>query len=246
MNTLDFLLDLIYPPSCLACGELQAIGTQVPLCPACQAKWEALRRARCPKCGEYEMVCGCRPPLINDLIRNVDVVHLVPYEQTTVAGKLLLTAKDERLHRLTHFFADQLESALAVYGIESDSEHTVITYLPRSASRKADSGVDQAEALARALGKRLELPVIRAFSRKGAPPQKELSAEERLRSARRTYRLRKDVSLAEGTTVLLVDDILTTGATMLAGAELLRSIGAGKIVCVSVGRAAESSKKQKK
>lgn len=245
MNTVEFILDLIYPPSCLACGELQEIGTKVPLCPACQLKWEELRRSRCRICGDYVTVCGCRPPLLADLIRNVDCLHLVPYEQTTVAGKLLLTAKDERLHRLTHFLADELTSALAVYGVMPGQERTVITYLPRSASRKADSGVDQAESLARALGERLLLPVSKAFARRGAPPQKELSGEERLRSARRTYRLRKGFSLAEGTTVLLVDDILTTGATMLAGAELLRAAGAGKIVCVSAGRSVESSNKQK-
>ncbi|MBQ8288236.1 MAG: ComF family protein [Clostridia bacterium] len=246
MNTIDFILDLIYPPSCLACGELQTIGTQVPLCPACQTKWEELRRAYCPVCGDYETVCACKPPLLADLIRNVECVHLVPYEQTTVAGSLLLIAKDERLFRLTGFFADELTSALAARGIMQGQERTVITYLPRAVSRKADTGVDQAESLARALGKRLELPVVKAFARRGAPPQKELTADERLRSARRTYRLRKGFSLPEGSTVLLVDDILTTGATMLTGAELLRSAGAGSIVCVCVGRSVESSKKQKK
>lgn len=246
MNTLEFILDLIYPPSCLACGELQIIGTKVPLCPACQAKWEELRRSRCPNCKEAETVCACKPPLLADLIRNVDCLHLVPYEQTTVAGRLLLTAKDERYFRLTDFFADQLVSALQMRDLLSEEEKLCIAYLPRSASRKADSGVDQAEALAWALGKRLELPVVKAFARCRAPAQKELTAEERLRSARRTYRLRKQFALAEGQTVLLIDDILTTGATMLAGAELLRSAGAGKIICISVGKSVESSKKQKK
>lgn len=245
MNTLEFLLDLIYPPACLACGQLQIIGTRVPLCPACQTKWEELRRNRCPVCKEAETVCACKPPLLADLIRNVECLHLVPYEQATVAGRLLLTAKDERYPRLTDFFADQLVEALQMRDLLTDKEKVCIAYLPRSVSRKADSGVDQAESLAWALGKRLKLPVVKAFSRRGARAQKELSAEERLRSARRSYRLRKGFTLTEGKTVFLVDDILTTGATMLAGAELLRSAGAGRIVCVSVGRSAESSKNQK-
>ncbi|MBQ8382702.1 MAG: ComF family protein [Clostridia bacterium] len=246
MNTVDFILDLLYPPVCLACGELQVIGTEVPLCSACQAKWEELRRSRCPICGDPETVCACKPPLLADLIRNVECLHLVPYEQTTVAGKLLLTAKDERFPRLTRFFADELISALQMRALLEEQNDACIVYLPRSAARKAESGVDQAESLARALGQRLELPVLKAFARRDAPPQKELTADERLRSARRTYRLRKGFSLTEGTTVLLVDDILTSGATMLAGAELLRSVGVGKIVCVSVGRSVEPSKKQKK
>ena len=246
MNTLDFILDLIYPPACLSCGELQIIGTKVPLCPACQAKWEELRRSRCPVCKEAETVCACKPSLLSDLIRNLDCVHLVPYEQFSVAGRLLLTAKDERYPRLTNFFADQLVEALQMRGLLSETDSACIAYLPRSAYRKANSGTDQAEALARALGKRLQLPVVKAFSRHNAAMQKELSTEERLRSARRTYRLHKKLSLTEGQTVLLVDDIFTTGATMLAGAELLRSRGAGRIVCIAVGRSVDSSRKQKK
>ena len=246
MNTTEFLLDLVYPPTCFSCGEMQIIGTKMPLCPACQARWEELRRARCPICGVQETVCGCLPTYLAELCRNVESVHLVPYEQSTVAGKLLLLAKDERLHRLTEFFADQLVDALAMRGIERGQSDTVITYLPRSRARKAESGVDPAEAVARALSAYLQLPLTYAFARRGAPPQKELTADERLRSARRTYRLKKRFALPKGVTVLLVDDILTTGATMLAGAELLRSAGAGKIVCTTVGKSVESSSKHKK
>ena len=246
MNTLNFLLDLIYPPACLSCGELQIIGTKVPLCPACQAKWEELRRSRCPICKEPETVCACKPSLVGSLIRRVECVHLVPYEQTTVAGRLLLTAKDERYPRLTAFFADQLVEALQMRGLHTELESACIAYLPRAASRKASSGTDPAEALARALGKWLQLPVVKAFARRSAPMQKELSPEERLRSARRTYRLHKKLSLTEGQTVLLVDDIFTTGATMLAGAELLRSGGAGQIICIAVGKSVSASNQQKK
>ncbi len=246
MKTRDFLLDLLYPPVCLGCGELQPIGTEVPLCPACHLKWEELRRSRCPSCKELRTLCECRPPLLTDLIRNVESVYLVPYQQTDVAGRLLLTAKDERFPILTRFFAEQLEMVLAARNIPSDPSKTYITYLPRSRSRKASAGVDPAQALAYALGKRMGLPVLKAFSRREAPAQKELSGEERLRSARRTYRLRKRLVSLTGATVLMIDDIVTSGATMLAGAELLRSVGVGKIYCISVGKSELSDQERKK
>ncbi len=246
MNTMDFLLDLLYPPACLSCGELQRVGIKVPLCPACQARWEELRRKRCPRCGEAETVCGCLPDLLAGSTCRLSALHLVPYEQSTVAGKLILLAKEERIHRLTAFFADQLADTLRLLNFAPADKSAVITYLPRSGDRKAQAGTDPAEQLAKALSKRLDLPLVPAFSRKSAPPQKELSAEERLRSARRTYRLRKGLTLPADCTVLLVDDILTTGATLLAGAELLRTAGAGEILAVTVGRSVESYKKHKK
>lgn len=239
MKTIDYLLDLLYPPSCLACGELQHAGTETPLCPSCHAKWEELRRTRCPRCKKLRTLCSCLPPVLADL--GCEGVHLVPYEQTTVAGRLLLIAKDERLPRLTDFFAEQLEATLAARGLLDQMENALITYLPRSYTNKAAAGVDQAEVLALALGKRLNLPIMKVFGRRAAPQQKELSGEERLRSARRTYRLRKRLSLPAGATVLLVDDILTSGATMIAGSELLRSQDVGKIICITVGKSEESS-----
>jgi predicted amidophosphoribosyltransferase len=64
--------------------------------------------------------------------------------------------------------------------------------------------------------------------------------------ARRTYRLHRRCPSVEGATVLLVDDVITTGATMLAGIELLQAAGAKKIYCLTVGQTIKSSSKGKK
>lgn len=245
MSTVDYILDLLYPPTCLVCGELQVPGTKVPLCRSCQQKWEELRRSTCPLCKQPQTLCQCVPPLLSDLARNVACVHLVPYEQNSVAGRLLLTAKDERLPRLTNFFADELQAVLAVRDIPSNSDKPVLTYLPRSRDRAFEKGVDPSKALAKALGERIGIEMTECFARRNAPPQKEMGVTERLRSARRTYRLRKRCPSLEGATVLLVDDILTTGATMLAGVELLSAAGAKKICCITVGHSIEKIEKGK-
>ena len=66
--------------------------------------------------------------------------------------------------------------------------------------------------------------------------QKELSTEERRLHAGAAYQIRKEISDLQGRTVVLVDDILTTGATFKACAGLLRQAGAGEIFCLSAGR----------
>lgn len=246
MSSFDYLLDILYPPTCLICGQLQVPGNKIPLCPKCQEQWERLRRSHCPDCGKPQTLCKCMPSLLNDLVRGVECVHLVPYEQNSVAGRLILTAKDEYLPYLTDFFTDQMLSVLAARDISVDGDKFILTYLPRSGNRARETGVDQSRSLAKSLGKRLGLPLSKCFSRRSAPPQKDLDATERLRMARRVYRLHRCCPSLEGTTVLLVDDVMTTGATMLAGVELLQAAGATKIYCLSVGQTLKSIHKDKK
>lgn len=186
------------------------------------------------------------PPLLTDLARGVECVHLVPYEQTSIAGRLILTAKDERLPRLTDFFADQLQAVLSARSIPTGTDKLILTYLPRSGDRAREKGTDQSQALAKALGARLGVPTTKCFARRNAPPQKDLSASERLRIARNTYRLHRRCPSLSGATVLLVDDVITSGATMLAGIELLQAAGAAKIYCLTVGQTSKTKEKRKK
>ena len=177
----------------------------------------------------------------------MDARHIVPYQRDTVAGKLLLLAKDERLPALTDFFADELMPLLMPMVTALDQSDLLITYLPRGRRNALTSGVDQGRALAKTLAKRLDLPMIEAFSRRNSTAQKENDTmEQRLRSARRSYRLKKRLPDLSEKTVILVDDILTSGATMIAGAELLRMAGVKEIHCISVGKSEKTTPKQPK
>ncbi len=242
MNTIPFLLNLLYPPKCLSCGELLWPNETLPLCPKCLEEWEKLRKVRCKVCKQSHEVCHCAPPILKDM--QVRVSHLVPYTRDTVAGRLLLLAKDERLPVLTDFLADELTRLLKRQIATDDTSAWVITYLPRGRRRALESGVDQGRALAKALGKRMNLSVMQVFRRRNSVAQKDLdTAEERLRAARRSYRLKKRLPNLAGKKILLVDDIFTTGSTMIAGAELLRSAGAGEIHCVTVGKSEKAAEK---
>lgn len=243
MNTIDFLLNLLYPPKCLVCGELLWPSSTSPLCDKCLEEWNRLKRSKCRECKRPHRDCHCVSPILRDM--KVVGTHMVPYSQDTVAGQLLLIAKDERLPVLTNFFADELGPVLEPIFETTDHSDILITYLPRSRRRAAVSGIDQGRALAKAIGKQWDIPVVSMFRRRGSTAQKDLAnAEERMRAARRSYRLRKHIPDLGGKTVLLIDDIYTTGATMIAGAELLQSKGAGKIHCVTVGKTEKSASKK--
>jgi ComF family protein len=116
----------------------------------------------------------------------------------------------------------------------NDFEPDAVTWVPLSGRRRAQRGYDQSRALARSIGRRLDLPVVRLVDRiRDTPAQATLSRRLRVRAVRGAFRARGAAMPAK---VLLVDDVLTTGATAAACARALRSAGASRVGLLTVAR----------
>jgi competence protein ComFC len=89
--------------------------------------------------------------------------------------------------------------------------------------------------LAYSLAKNLGVRVEKCFVNTGILAQKTLNKKERLENARQSYVLRSDADV-KGKKYLLVDDIITTGATMLASGELLLNAGALSVIPISYAK----------
>lgn len=235
MKTTDLLLKLLYPPFCVICGELLPIDrAEEALCEKCLPKWQRAKLARCPDCHRREDECRCTPNTLRRLA--AECAHLIAYrESANAAEKLLLTAKDERYRSLFCFLGKELSARFdaIVPSVERDA---LVTWMPRSRLRAADSGVDQAKEIAKAFASLRSFETAPLFIRVRGGAQKALTASERFEHARETYRLKPKHSPLTGRTVILIDDIFTTGATMLAATELLHSAGAGRVICLTVAK----------
>ncbi len=113
---------------------------------------------------------------------------------------------------------------------EGDSRRGVdlVTWAPTSAARVAERGFDQAEMLARAVAKELGVPCRRLLYRTHGAPQSGHDRAARLHGP--TFRARAP---RPGLHVLLVDDVVTTGATLHAAAESLRHAGIADVRCIA-------------
>jgi ComF family protein len=111
----------------------------------------------------------------------------------------------------------------------------LIVPVPLHRSRERERGYNQSALVARGLGQILGVPVSpRALRRnRGTRTQTELSAEERARNVEGAFEVR-DPGKVAGLRVLLVDDVLTTGATLDAGAAALRKAGARQVYAAAV------------
>jgi predicted amidophosphoribosyltransferase len=202
------LLDLLAPPRCLACRS----RGRAPWCPGCGSQVRVLA-AGCARCGTPRGGAHrCWTPG-------------APISTTTVAydyhGPLargLATAKLAGAHAAWPALAAPLASRLAARPPDVD----VVTWITTPAVRVRARGLDHAQRLAVLLGTRLGLPVAALLEATAVT-----DGVDRYRAATRL----------PGTEVLLVDDILTTGATAWRAATTLQQAGAGRVHLAVLARA---------
>ena len=211
------VVDFLWPPACPLCLR----GGPDRLCDTCRALVSVL-----PAGERTVVVPGC------DL-----VLASVPYEPPV--RDLLVRAKyagdPHPLTALSVLFAE----LLPVEDIVAD----VIVPVPLSRSRRRRRGYDQVAPLARAVATRMALPIEgRGLRRRrGGDAQVGLTRAARRRNLRGRFVCVRDLS---GRRALLVDDVVTTGATLEAAAAALRDAGADMVVaaCLFRTRAVEAQK----
>lgn len=225
---------------CPVCLEPVALGEEEDvLCPVCRAKFESEKREICVDCGLPAPLCRCP----GEFMPKDDSGRLVKLSFYRAGSR---SATDRLVVRLKHcldvrafdFTAGQLVpgilSELEARGVTA--EDAIVTYAPRSARSERRDGFDQGRelslAISRATGIRHEELLFRL---KHSRMQKSLDTEQRHRNAADAFRTEKGLSLA-GRTVILVDDVVTTGSTMSACIELLKRAGAGNVVCVAIAK----------
>jgi ComF family protein len=231
---------LIFPWSCVVCG---IEGQSEAFCPSCRAELMQQVTGRvCPRCamptGPYaDLRRGCA--VCRGRALGFDAaIALGPYEGTL--RELCLRLKHERNAWL----------AARLSGLWFEARRDPIGRLPDDAWivpvplhwwRHWRRGYNQAEALARGLASHLDRPVRKPLRRILATDKlAALSRTERARAMRGAFRARRNAGL-DGRTILLVDDVLTTGATCGAAARALKQAGAARVVVAVIARTGKNS-----
>jgi ComF family protein len=234
---------LIFPWSCPLCG---LAGINEPFC--CSCRRELLEESAttaassCPRCalpvGPFENVNGGCAACRDASFGFDESLALGPYDQAL--RNLCLQLKRERNAWLAPWVSDLLVEARGD-SLRQLPRDTWIVPVPLHWWRYWCRGYNQAEALAHGMGQRLKLPVHRLLRRVVATPKlADLGRTERAAIMRRAFRAELSPGLT-GRTVLLVDDVLTSGATCSAAATALKRAGALYVVVVVVARAVRKS-----
>lgn len=155
-----------------------------------------------------------------------------------VVHNTIMFIKHSNNPRVTGFLASQMASVLAADKDlpELGAENCVITFVPRGRRALVENGFDQSELLVRALSDKLGIPWARTLHRKvGGREQKKLSATQRVKNVKGLFKPVEGLDkIVGGKRIILVDDIVTTGASMAACLSYLTRAGARETVCLSV------------
>jgi ComF family protein len=229
-------LGLLFPPSCMACRE--QVGTASSLCAACWQKIGFLDGPCCECCGlpfEFDpgagtlcAACQARAPAF-DRARAV-----MRYDEASKAPILAFKHAD----RLDHVpaFARWLMRGGRVLLDDSDVIVPVPLHRRRLWSRRYNQAAELARALAQLSGKPACNRVLERA--RSTPSQGEMvSAQARRRNVQGAFAIdTKAKPLVCGKNVLLIDDVLTTGATVEACARALKRSGARKVHVLALAR----------
>jgi len=241
-NLAGALASVLFPAPCRICGELLENASRIPFCANCLAALSAIAGPICGKCGRplvspvlledsAEPRCGiCRKGLYDfEFARSFAV-----YTPKVASAVLLL--KYEELAPLGRLFAGRLVGLVQAHPEEFAAD--LVVPVPLHPARLRERGHNQAELIAQPLARQLGLPcrsylLVRTRPR---PDKLRLTLRERWRSVRGAYAIREGRRV-DKLRVLLVDDVMTTGATLDACSRALRRAGASSVVALTFARA---------
>jgi len=232
------LLDLLLPPSCLACGD--PLGTSDPatvICGWCRTRLAPLPPPRCPRC-DMPMGTGRAP--------GSPCRECADWPGALVQGWMGTTMSTPAARRLVHALkydgwrkATRPMAEVMAARIPSLPPDAIFVPVPTTRDRVRKRGFNQASLLALELARTCSRPVADALERTGGgPSQVSLHPSQRRTNVKDVF----EAGRAEGPTivgrpVILVDDVLTTGATACAAARVLGAAGASGVTVLVFARA---------
>jgi ComF family protein len=239
MRIVRRILDIFFPTSCSYCNS--SIGdSEIPyFCPACWSDFTLMIGPTCPHCGRFFdspetlayspdhrcRACRQEPPLFDQALSVGyfegplrEAIHQFKYRPCSALGR-----------PLGRWMAGNVRPVIDI---------DLVIPIPLHATRLRQRGFNQALLLAHELTTMFSLTLCfdNLVRIRSTRPQVELSGDERLRNVKEAFALKRPGDL-NGKSVLLVDDVFTTGATMQECAKVLKKAGAGHVTALTLARA---------
>lgn len=211
MKILTRIIDSIFPPRCLLCGLI--VGFENSICEACSEKLKPVKDHNNHK-----------------LIAGIKSLSVFIYDKNS--SSVMVRLKQSGDENIAEYLGKEIVNL-----INKTYPHIcfdIVTTVPMSSKKYKEYGFNHSELLSEVIADKMKIQHIPDLLGRSddSRPQHELSAIDRILNAKNSYFILKQISL-KGKNILLIDDIITTGATLEICSELILSMGAKNVYCAA-------------
>lgn len=216
--------DLFFPDLCVHCQEKTALENNIPLCLKCELQLE--------EAFSLDLKNDCLLDKFKGLVKLEYGICQYYFAEEGVSQSLIHAAKYQGILSIFHKQAESLSNKILDIGWPENKKPDIMVVVPNHWVKKLRLGYNQAEEYAKVLSKELSIPLKSVLKkRRSNRSQAKSDKFNRLQNLKSRYSLASKMNLKDKH-ILLVDDVITTGATVEVCAQLLKDAGAMKIsVC---------------
>ena len=229
-SLIDKFFFYVSVPKCVCCQERLNIN-DLALCPKCYAEFEKILTRNCSVCSKVLSECLC----CNEYLEKHFVKSLLKIfrynqrDENFAANSVIYSLKRDNRKDVIDFCTSLLSRAIK-HNLDTDGE-TIVTNVPRRRSAIIKFGMDHSAVLAKSIAKDIGAQYQPLLKSKTKKAQKNLRGEERISNI--DFQVRKSLDL-KNKKVIIVDDVVTSGASMGNAAALIRSLGSKNIFGVAL------------
>lgn len=230
------LLNLVYPLHCASCGQHLAVLNELEVCNHCITKIKRNPLPYCPRCGR---------PTDDPSAACAECVKMHPVFTQAYSACLYEGPLKDMIHKYKYQNRRGLAGLFAKVMLDyikdtpdAAASITLITFVPLHRKRFSERGFNQSELLAIQLGRALNIPAINALEKIFiTKPQNDLSREDRLMNVIAAFNTKENMKdVVKNADILIIDDVMTTGATLNETSRALLKAGAHTVRCLTLAR----------
>lgn len=236
----ELLKRILVVHKCVSCRSiLDYDNFYEAFCPSCREAYLASKMGICPECASEADKCRCKPELLkkDDVLALRRLFFYSKARSGEPQNRLIYYLKRNKSKRASRVVAGELSSLISAELARHEiTDKPLLVGIPRSHGALFEYGFDQSDILCRAISDASGVEYCRVLKRRrGGRAQKSLTAGQRRKNIKDlVYLDDKRAELIRGRTVILLDDVVTTGASMSACAQILKRAGAKNILCIAI------------
>ena len=217
-----FLTDLLFPNRCPCCNKF--ISWNKLICENCISKFPEVKVPICIKCGKADCICNTKP--------QYDYCIVATYYDGIIKNGIV-NFKLKNGVNFAEYFSKKLAQLLKTNNLSKSID--IVTAVPMTRQKRIERGYNQSEVLAKYISRSLNKPLANNIIKKKNKKltQHKLTYLERKEFVKGSFIADESYDL-KGKTVLLCDDVITSGATLNECAKMLRKLGANKVICAVI------------